>query len=98
MLSSTIVCYHKLESVHQLLPHICNSPPTFVLFPVDLRVSANYTCSATNTEGTDILTHVIHVTSEPSPPFIVINKATYDSINVSIATTNDGGAPLLGET
>lgn len=75
-----------------------NVIPISLLLFLDMKHSGNYTCTARNTEGEDHLTHVIHVTSQPQPPRVSLTHATHSSLNLSVHSLNDGGAPILGKT
>ncbi|XP_068201363.1 cell adhesion molecule Dscam2-like isoform X2 [Palaemon carinicauda] len=63
-----------------------------------VRESSNYTCRVTNSEGSDSLTHQVIVITTPEPPKLTLAYATYDSLNLSITPSRDGGAPILGYT
>ncbi|XP_047739549.1 Down syndrome cell adhesion molecule-like protein Dscam2 [Hyalella azteca] len=64
----------------------------------EVKESGNYTCTAVNNMGVDRVTHVVHVTTPPPPPVLTLTHATHSSLNVTITTTGDGGAPILGYT
>ena len=63
----------------------------------DIQVSSNYTCEIKNSVGSDYLTHIIHITSAPRHPMISLTHATHSSLNLTIHSTENGGAPVLGE-
>lgn len=65
-------------------------------FFLDLQTSGNYTCRAANSNGVASLTHVIHLTSQPDAPSIVINHVSQSTLNISVLEPHDGGAPILG--
>ena len=62
-----------------------------------LQESANYTCRARSSEGEDRATHEVIAITPPSPPGISLITAHTYSLNLSIYSGSDGGAPILGE-
>ena len=52
---------------------------------------------ATNTAGTDTLTHALHVTSPPASVFVAVVEEGHASLNVTMTVKADGGAPVLGK-
>lgn len=63
----------------------------------ELRESCNYTCTVSNSVGQDEVYHVVHVTAPPAPPTVVVGQSTAHALNLTIDSTEDGGAPILGK-
>ncbi|XP_047475797.1 Down syndrome cell adhesion molecule-like protein Dscam2 isoform X2 [Penaeus chinensis] len=63
---------------------------------VKAQDTGNYTCSASNIHGSDVITYTLTVQVPPSPPLAYVSDVTSTTLTVRWRTTNNGGALILG--
>lgn len=63
---------------------------------VEQTLAGNYTCSAKNLFGEDVVVYRVVAMRPPQPPQISVNFAAVDSIRISWEGANDGGTPIQG--
>ncbi|RXG68665.1 Down syndrome cell adhesion molecule-like protein Dscam2 [Armadillidium vulgare] len=58
--------------------------------------SDNYTCRTANSLGEESLNFRVLILTSPSPPKLRVIDKSRTSLNISISSYDDGGAPILG--
>ncbi|KAK7068344.1 hypothetical protein SK128_025459 [Halocaridina rubra] len=57
--------------------------------------SGNYTCTVSNSHGTDHLTHYMAVLVPPSPSLVLASSSSESSVQVQWKPGDDGGSPII---
>lgn len=63
---------------------------------VEQTLAGNYSCSAKNLFGDDLVVYRVVAMRPPQPPQINVNFAAVDSIRISWEGEDDGGTPIQG--
>ncbi|XP_042886475.1 Down syndrome cell adhesion molecule-like protein 1 [Penaeus japonicus] len=69
---------------------------SLLITDVKAQDAGNYTCTASNIHGSDVITYALTVQVPPSPPLVYVSDVTSTTLTVRWRTTNNGGAPILG--
>ncbi|XP_068242659.1 cell adhesion molecule Dscam2-like [Palaemon carinicauda] len=62
---------------------------------VQRQDSGNYTCSVSNSHGSDYLTHYLTVLVPPSAPLVLASSSSESSVQVQWKPGDDGGSPVI---
>ena len=69
---------------------------TLKLTQINSDQSGNYTCTASNSIGSESIYYLVKVQVPPQSPLISIIETFYDSLRLSWSTTDNGGSPIKG--